>query len=99
MKHCDKCGVYSPDCHVHECGVTVKKPAADNVVWPTHYNQGDIQPLDAMLAAFGKESVKDFCVCNAMKYIFRHKLKNRDEDLKKAVFYLRFALGDDPRAV
>ena len=61
----------------------------NNVDHPSHYNAGNIECIDAMVAAFGAEAVSDFCVCNAFKYIWRHKHKNNSvEDKEKAVWYL-----------
>ena len=34
------------------------------------------------------EAVKDFCLCNAFKYIWRTKNKNGIEDIDKAIWYL-----------
>ena len=31
-----------------------------NVNHPTHYNEGKIECIDAMVEAFGKEAVQDF---------------------------------------
>jgi Protein of unknwon function (DUF3310) len=72
--------------------------AADPITWPAHYNAGKMQPLDIMMDAFGTDVVRHFCICNALKYILRHEHKGGDEDLKKAIFYLRLATNDDPRA-
>ena len=55
---------------------------------PSHYNQGDVECIDAMKSAFGKEAVKDFCLCNAFKYIWRSRSKNGIEDIQKAKWYL-----------
>lgn len=30
----------------------------------------------------------DFCVCNAFKYLYRHKRKNGVQDLEKAKWYI-----------
>lgn len=60
----------------------------DPVNRPAHYTSGGIECIDAMQAAFGDEAVKDFCLCNAFKYIWRHRQKNGVEDLKKARWYL-----------
>ena len=65
---------------------------SDNVNHPAHYASGSVECLDAMVSAFGREAV------NTFKYIFRHENKGGKEDLLKAIFYLRFATGDDPRA-
>lgn len=64
----------------------------DNVNAPTHYqskeNGIDIDAITCMRAAFGDVSVKDFCLNNAMKYVFRSASKGKDEDIKKAIWYL-----------
>lgn len=58
------------------------------VVHPTHYNQGNIECIDAMLAAFGEEAVANFCLVNAFKYVWRNLDKNGLEDVDKAIWYL-----------
>lgn len=60
----------------------------DPVNRPAHYTSGGIECIDAMQAAFGVEAVKDFCLCNAFKYLWRHRSKNGVEDLKKCRWYL-----------
>lgn len=60
----------------------------DKVNHPSHYNQGGIECIDAMVSAFGKEAVGNFCICNAFKYVWRAKQKNGVEDLDKAIWYL-----------
>ena len=57
---------------------------------PEHYNTGDYECIDVMEECFGTEAVKDFCVCNAFKYLWRCKEKHETpiEDIKKAVWYL-----------
>ena len=58
----------------------------DNVNHPNHY-QGKNECIDVMVAMFGKEAVKHFCMCNAYKYRFRADKKNGTEDIKKAEWY------------
>lgn len=60
----------------------------DNVNHPAHYNVGNYESIDVMVATQGAEAVKNFCICNAFKYIYRHKFKNGTEDIKKAIWYL-----------
>lgn len=60
----------------------------DMVNHPSHYETDGIQCIDAMVAAQGADAVKEFCVCNAFKYIWRFRHKNGIEDIKKAVWYL-----------
>lgn len=57
--------------------------APDSVNHPSHYETNGIECIDAMIAAQGADAVQDFCVCNAFKYIWRHKHKNGAEDIKK----------------
>lgn len=59
----------------------------DAVNKPSHYAAGDIECIDAMVAAYGTEAVKDFCKCNAFKYQWRFDKKNGEEDIKKAQWY------------
>lgn len=58
----------------------------DNVNHPAHY-QGKNECIDVMMAMFGKEAVKYFCMCNAYKYRFRADKKNGAEDIEKAEWY------------
>ena len=60
----------------------------DFVNHPPHYNTGKFESIDVMVETQGVEAVKDFCICNAFKYIYRHKFKNGTEDIKKAIWYL-----------
>lgn len=57
---------------------------------PSHYNQGNIECIDAMIAAFGKEAVENFCLLNAFKYVWRSRNKNGTEDIDKAIWYLTY---------
>lgn len=66
----------------------VNSKTQDNVNHPTHYNQGNIECIDAMISAFGAEKVAVFCRINAFKYVWRMANKNGLEDAKKAVWYL-----------
>ena len=64
-------------------------PLYDPVNHPSHYTlRCGIDCIDAMAAAFGKETVEDFCLCNAFKYVWRTRKKNGLEDCKKAQWYL-----------
>ena len=63
-------------------------PINDNVNHPAHYNTGKYESIDVMVETQGAAAVKDFCICNAFKYIYRHRFKNGVEDIKKAIWYL-----------
>lgn len=52
-------------------------PNADIVNHPSHYETGSFECIDVMLETQGKEAVMDFCICNAFKYLYRHKRNGR----------------------
>lgn len=60
----------------------------DNVQHPAHYTSGGIECIDAIRASLGLAEFADFCKGNIIKYIWRYRLKNGVEDLKKARVYL-----------
>lgn len=63
--------------------------SVDNVNHPQHYElPNGIECFDVLLATQGKEAAQAFCICNAIKYLFRHKRKNGAEDVKKAKWYI-----------
>ena len=61
---------------------------------PKHYD-GKYECIEVMRDVFGEDAVKNFCILNAFKYIWRHNKKNGTEDLKKAKWYLEFILTED----
>ena len=60
----------------------------DMVNHPEHYETNGIECFDAIVASQGVDAAKDFCICNAFKYVWRHSHKNGLEDIKKAIWYL-----------
>lgn len=65
---------------------------SDNVNHPKHYEGAtSIECIEAMIVAFGKQAVYDFCKCNASKYVWRYQNKNGKEDLEKAQWYVNKA--------
>lgn len=62
----------------------------DMVNRPPHYNrEGGMESIDEMVLVFGKEAVKNFCLCNVWKYRYRAADKNGQEDLKKSDWYMK----------
>lgn len=60
----------------------------ERVNHPSHYKMdGRKECIDEMIDLYGIEAVKHFCQLNVYKYLYRHELKNGDEDLKKAEWY------------
>ena len=71
---------------------------------PSYYKDGltSMECIEAMELTFDRYDIQAFCVCNAYKYIWRHRNKNGLEDLNKAQWYLNKAKSlysgqsDDP---
>ena len=63
----------------------------DNVNHPKHYTGCGIECIEAMQLMFTPQTVCGFCVCNAIKYLWRYKDKNGIEDIDKAWWYLNKA--------
>lgn len=61
----------------------------DMVNSPPHYTQGGIECIDAMQSAFGVAELEAYCKIAAFKYIWRCELKNGNEDIRKAIWYLQ----------
>lgn len=61
---------------------------SSNINHPKHYNNGNIECIDAMESTFGETAVMDFCLLNAFKYLWRANSKNGKDDIKKAQWYL-----------
>lgn len=59
----------------------------DPVNHPSHYASTKVECIEAMTEHLGKEAVKNFCLGNVFKYLWRHNDKNGDEDVKKALWY------------
>ena len=68
--------------------VLVKEDPVDMVSQPPHYNQGDIECIDAIESALGKEGFQYYLQGNILKYVWRYRHKNKIEDLGKSQFYL-----------
>jgi hypothetical protein len=62
---------------------------SDSVNKPKHYTQSDIECIEAIQAALTDEEFKGFCKGNALKYIWRERLKGGHESIQKAIWYLK----------
>ena len=97
-KSCETCGHYTENRHCKLGSRTclpdydwVPKDAPDNVNHPAHYEQScSLECIQVMELVFGANAVRGFCLCNAFKYMWRHKNKNGLEDLKKAHWYMGY---------
>ena len=70
----------------------------DPVNSPLHYKRDDVECIDAMKQTTSAEGFEEYCRLNAFKYIWRANNKqNKEQDIKKAIWYLRMSIGDDPR--
>ena len=58
-----------------------------------HYNQGDIECIDAIRASMSRDGFQDFCKGNVIKYMWRYRLKGSPlSDLQKALDYLNWMI-------
>ena len=79
--------------NVWEAACKVDEQVVEQTVdHPKHYNRtGAMECIDEMILAFGKEAVKNFCICNAWKYRYRSSDKNGQEDIEKSDWYMKKA--------
>ena len=65
----------------------------DMVNSPPHYfAEGRKECIEEMIDKFGLDKVITFCELNEYKYLYRHEMKNGEEDLRKAEWYYNKAL-------
>lgn len=56
---------------------------------PSHYNQGDMECIDGIVGAFGKDEAVVFCKINAFKYLWRLGYKDDEaQEIGKIKWYL-----------
>ena len=62
----------------------------DKVYKPQHYQGKGVEGIDAIKSALKStpHGFESYCRGNVMKYIFRYRQKNGEEDLLKARVYL-----------
>lgn len=93
MVYCLTCKYADNDCCQLPCANCVdgSEFVSHAVNHPKHY-QGKYECIDEMIAMFGVEAVKHFCMCNVYKYRFRAARKNGEEDIKKAEWYMEYLM-------
>jgi hypothetical protein len=60
----------------------------DTVQRPAHYNQSDIECIDAIKASMTLAEFQSYLKGNVLKYLWRYRHKNGLEDVKKAQWYI-----------
>lgn len=70
----------------------------DAVEHPNHYTAGGIECIDAIRASLGLREFADYCKGNVLKYLWRYRLKNGVEDLKKAKVYLDWMIAAEEKS-
>ncbi len=65
---------------------------------PSHYTAGSIEVIDYVKDQLTPEEFRGYIKGNILRYVSRERHKNGDEDLEKALFYLNYLLGKDPRS-
>lgn len=86
----------SKDCDMpnDELFCSYRIPENDAVHSPKHYTSGGIECKDAIKAALSPEEFKGWIKGNIIKYIFRERLKNGDEDIRKADKYMDWLIEE-----
>lgn len=69
------------------------KPKAEAVHSPDHYQRGGIETIDFIAAKLGPDGFRAYCLGNVLKYVSRWQDKNGEEDLKKALKYMEWAVN------
>ena len=59
---------------------------------PAHYQQGTVECIDGIRAALGRQGFMGYCAGNVLKYVWRYRYRNGQEDLKKAQVYLSWLI-------
>ncbi len=59
-----------------------------NVDHPSHYTAGKIECIEAIEEALSADELRGYYKGNALKYIWRERMKGGSEDIKKARWYL-----------
>ena len=67
---------------------TVVPIEKDDVEHPVHYNNGNVECIEAIEAASSKEEFDGYLRGNVIKYIWRFRYKDGEKDLRKAKWYL-----------
>jgi len=72
----------------------------DKINHPQHYTSGKVECIDAIESATAVlNGIEAVYVANVIKYVWRFKLKNGTEDLRKAMWYLeRLIAGSEENA-
>ena len=66
----------------------VDSTEGDDVDSPFHYNNGNVECIEAIEAASSKEEFEGYLRGNVIKYIWRFRYKDGEKDLRKAKWYL-----------
>ena len=66
---------------------------SDLINHPDHYNQSEIECIDAIQAALTPDEFRGYCKGNILKYVWRERHKGSLESLKKARWYLNRLIG------
>ena len=86
------------DAALNAAGLLTEGAEPDMVNKPNHYQlPGGLECWDILVACFGEEETKIWAKINAFTYLFRHKKKNGEEDIRKALVNLQkyFELGGE----
>lgn len=99
---CNTCIKWLDPCDESKCSVqngwkewkiALTIPKHDTVKQPEHYTSGSVECIDAIKSALSLEEYRGYLKGNIMKYIFRERLKNKDEDIRKGSQYMEWLIN------
>ena len=68
---------------------------ANDPINPDHYKQGKVECIDCIESATSSlTGFEGFCTGNAIKYLYRWKMKGGKQDLEKSRWYINRMLGE-----
>ena len=67
---------------------------ADMVKNPEHYTAGAVECIDAIRSALSPDEFRAYCKGTIIKYIWREKHKNKDEDILKGAQYMSWLIAE-----
>jgi hypothetical protein len=89
---------------VAEAAKAMKESEYDSVLFPQHYNFGNVECIEAIEAALTPDEYRGYLKGTAIKYLWRERMKGGTESLEKAKWFIerniaydRTEKGDAPK--
>ena len=78
-----------------EVKADIQEVKANDPINPNHYKQGKVECIDCIESVTASlTGFEGFCTGNAIKYLYRWKMKGGKQDLEKSRWYINRMLGE-----